>query len=103
MPIKEVSFWFAKALATALALANAISGSAVAHTARFFDSSEEALKLISEIDRLGRTTTYGYSSGALSTVTGPRGHRLTVAWYGPHVTRVTRPDGKSVQYAYCIR
>ena len=75
---------------------------------------------ISEVDANGLTTTYGYSGGALQTITDPyskvttlaysagllqsitdpAGRVATLAHTGKDLTTVTLPDGSSWNYAY---
>jgi RHS repeat-associated protein len=59
-------------------------------------------KLLSRIDRAGKTTTYGYDAGGrLVTVTGTFGGALTFAYdaYG-HISTLTDPSGGVYAYGY---
>src|SRR5690606_26328750 len=56
--------------------------------------------LLLETDSQGHTTTYGYTSGKLTSVTAPFGHTLTLAWNGDHLASITDPAGEVYAYAY---
>jgi RHS repeat-associated protein len=61
-------------------------------------------KVLTQTDRNGRTTSYGYdTSGRLSTVTGPFGHRLTLTYNsssnGNHISQITG-GAQSPSYTY---
>src|SRR3989344_7452869 len=62
-------------------------------------------KLLSELNRSGRTTIYSYDgNGRLATVTGPFGHTLTFGYdTSNHASTVTDPSGdptKAIPYSY---
>jgi RHS repeat-associated protein len=49
-------------------------------------------------DVRGWVTTYGYNGNQLNTITGPFGHRLSIAWYNSEIRKLTTPDNQNIFY-----
>ncbi len=62
---------------------------------------DTAGRLLSETDSAGRPMGYAYDTrGQLSSVTGPFGHSLTIAYSSGRIRTITDPSGQVITYSY---